>query len=429
MLQQLSLLPTRQAPEADKHKTSGTFIDNLKLPVHRWFRYSAGFSAEWVRSVLREYKPVTVLDPFAGSGTTLLAAAQERIECYGFESHPFVGRIANAKLAWNTPVKDIHAYAELVMRKAKTMSIDISEEPPLLLKCYTEEALITLCALRESFSAFKEAMPSRVRKLLWLAITAILRPCSHAGTAQWQYVLPTKTKARVVAPLEAFREKVDEIVTDMELFQQAYAAASSHLIHHDARARYESLDGQIDLVITSPPYPNNYDYGDATRLEMTFWHEIRGWGDLQSTVRKHLVRSCSQHAAADKLILEPLLGLPRLVSIQEEISTICHTLAAERLHHGGKKPYHLMVAAYFADLAAVFISLRKACRKGCRMCFVIGDSAPYGIYVPVDEFLGKLAISAGFTDYSFEKLRDRNIKWKNRKHRVPLQEGRLWIEG
>ena len=429
MLQQLSLLPTRQAPEVDKYKTSGTFINNLKLPVHRWFRYSAGFSAEWVRSVLREYKPVTVLDPFAGSGTTLLAAAQESIECYGFEAHPFVGRIANAKLAWNTPIKDIHAYAELVIRKAETMFFDISKEPPLLLKCYTEDALRTLCALRESFSASKEDIPSGVRELIWLEITAILRTCSHDGTAQWQYVLKKKKKAHVVVPLEAFREKVNEIIRDMELFQQADVAANSHLIHHDARERYESLDDLIDMVITSPPYPNNYDYGDATRLEMSFWHEIRGWGDLQSTVRKHLVRSCSQHAAADKLVLEPLLGLPRLTSIQKELSTICHALAAERLHHGGKKPYHLMVAAYFADLAAVFISLRKACRKGCRMCFVIGDSAPYGIYVPVDEFLGKLASSAGFTTYSFEKLRDRNVKWKNRKHRVPLQEGRLWIEG
>ena len=52
----------------------------------------------------------------------------------------------------------------------------------------------------------------------------------------------------------------------------------------------------------------------------------------------------------------------------------------------------------------------------------------YGVYVPVDDWLGKLAISAGFKNYHFEKLRDRNTKWKNRKHQVPLKEGRLWIE-
>jgi hypothetical protein len=63
------------------------------------------------------------------------------------------------------------------------------------------------------------------------------------------------------------------------------------------------------------------------------------------------------------------------------------------------------------------------------MCWVIGDSAPYGVYCPVEKWIAELAIAAGFKDYRFDKLRDRNIKWKNRKHRVPLKEGLLWIEG
>src|SRR6266567_9547919 len=64
------------APVPVENRTS-TFLDNMRLPVHRWFRYSAGFSAEWVKSVLAEVRKtadVTVLDPFAGAGTTLLAA-------------------------------------------------------------------------------------------------------------------------------------------------------------------------------------------------------------------------------------------------------------------------------------------------------------------------------------------------------------------
>lgn len=88
-----------------------------------------------------------------------------------------------------------------------------------------------------------------------------------------------------------------------------------------------------------------------------------------------------------------------------------------------------MIIAYFNDLAQVFYELRRVTKKGCKVCFVVGDSAPYGVYVPVDKWLGELAVYAGFESYEFEKLRDRNIKWKNRKHRVPLHEGRLWING
>jgi hypothetical protein len=88
-----------------------------------------------------------------------------------------------------------------------------------------------------------------------------------------------------------------------------------------------------------------------------------------------------------------------------------------------------MAAAYFKDLGHVFRALRPLCREGSDLCFVIGDSAPYGVYLNVDDWLGKLAVAAGFKSYRFEKIRDRNVKWENRKHKVPLKEGRLWIRG
>ncbi len=88
-----------------------------------------------------------------------------------------------------------------------------------------------------------------------------------------------------------------------------------------------------------------------------------------------------------------------------------------------------MIGAYFRDIGTSLHQLRKVCKNGVQMCWVIGNSAPYGVYVPVEEWIAKLAIAAGFQDYSFEKIRDRNIKWKNRKHRVPLKRSFLWIKG
>jgi hypothetical protein len=123
------------------------------------------------------------------------------------------------------------------------------------------------------------------------------------------------------------------------------------------------------------------------------------------------------------------LGAKELSPIRSEISAVCERLGKVRLTKGGKKTYHLMVACYFSDLSLVWRALRRVCKAGCRVCFVIGDSAPYGVYVPVVEWLGQLALAAGFRGYRFEKTRDRNIKWKNRKHRVPLCEGRLWVDG
>jgi len=199
-------------------------------------------------------------------------------------------------------------------------------------------------------------------------------------------------------------------------------------LESDART-CAGVPGDWNLVVTSPPYPNNYDYADATRLEMSFFREIAGWGDLQASVRQHLVRSCSQHVPERAINLGDVLDEDDLRPIAGELRAVCEQLAEVRQTKGGKKTYHLMVACYFRDLAAVWKSLRRVCATGATVCFVVGDSAPYGVYVPVIPWLGALAKSAGFSAFRFERTRDRNVKWKNRKHRVPLQEGRLWVEG
>ena len=150
---------------------------------------------------------------------------------------------------------------------------------------------------------------------------------------------------------------------------------------------------------------------------------------LQEAVRSRLVRSCTQHVGPYASRTAAVLGDPTLSPIATELAEVCARLEAEKENHGGKKQYHAMIAHYFLDLAAVWRALRRVMRPGGQACFVVGDSAPYGIHVPVDRWLGELAVAAGFGRFWFEKLRDRNTKWKNRKHRVLLHEGRLWVEG
>ncbi|MCI5120567.1 MAG: hypothetical protein D3908_05120 [Candidatus Electrothrix sp. AUS4] len=246
-------------------------------------------------------------------------------------------------------------------------------------------------------------------------------------------MLPNKKKAKVADPFDAFALKINQFIDDIRMAEQQGWSSDAQVVLTDARdpkytTEHPDHDHLFDLILTSPPYPNNYDYADATRLEMTFWGEIQGWSELHSSVRQYLLRSCSQHSAKEKLQLDTLLEENVLSPIRDELTAACRELERVRLTKGGKKTYHTMAAAYFLDLGKTFFALRPLCRKGGRMCFVVGDSAPYGVYLAVDKWLGELALAAGFSSYSFEKLRDRNIKWKNRKHRVPLQEGHLWIE-
>ncbi|AFY31185.1 DNA methyltransferase [Calothrix sp. PCC 7507] len=409
---------------------TGTFTDNMKLPIHRWFRYSAGFSAAWVEGVITELEPKIILDPFAGSGTVCVAADKLGVTSYGIEAHPFVHRLAKGKLAWVVHIHEFLEAANKIKHSAAMLQPKLPEKIPILLsKCYTEETLTDLLRIKQAYLELAPFLSEEVQSLIFLAICAILRSTSYVGTAQWQYILPNKRKAKTGEPFEALEKQVAMMQEDMCQMQSITRSSLSTLVQDDARSLKSLPDNLIDLVITSPPYANNYDYADATRLEMTFWGEVNSWGDLHETVRKFLVRSSSQHVSKERLNLDSLIAESIIEPIRDELLPVCQELANIRGTKGGNKAYHTMIAAYFTDMAFVFRALRRVASSNCKICFVVGDSAPYGVYVPVEQWLGKLAIAAGFDFWSFDQIRQRNVKWKNRKHNVPLQEGRLWIEG
>jgi hypothetical protein len=414
--------------ELSKVDTSSTFAKSMGQAVHRWFRYSAGFSSVWVEETIaahatrRNLETVRVLDPFVGSGTTLLAAQAVACESRGVESHPFVAEIARAKLCWSADPHEFDLRISEVLKKTKPLAPK-GEVPPLLTKCYSEESLAWLRGLLATSERLRDG--SRIDQLVWLAFVSIIRRTSFAGTAQWQYVLPNQRKARVIDPIVAYRAQAAVMSDDMKTLQRDSFSTPAELLEIDARLGPLAPKGWADLVVTSPPYANNYDYADAARLEMTVLGQVEGWSDL-AAIRDNLVHSCSQHMT--RYDLEEALASPGLDPIRSELSEVVRELTRVKATKGGRKAYDLMVAAYFKDLAAVWGQLRHSCADDARVCFVVGNSAPYGVLVPVERWLGELALSKGFSSFTFEKTRDRNVKWENRKHRVPLQEGRLWVE-
>ena len=142
-MRQTSLLPDLDTPRYAE-RTSGSFVGNMDAPVHRWFRYSAGFSAAWAEDLIAresEQRQVRVLDPFAGSATTLIAAEQCGVESWGIDSHPFVARVAQAKLAYRSSASCYHAAAAQVLAQAKNIKPDLTPYASLIRRCYTDEAL------------------------------------------------------------------------------------------------------------------------------------------------------------------------------------------------------------------------------------------------------------------------------------------------
>ena len=180
-----------------REEATSTFVDNMKLPVHRWFRFSAGFSAEWVRNTIKGsgVSQPHVLDPFAGSATTLLAAESVGAKSMGLEAHPFIARIAQAKLAWRSDPETYLVKAKALRERSLGITPETASYPPLIHKCYDDDTLGKLDALRQALDESDDA--GDATKLVWLTLVSILRQVSPVGTAQWQYVLPRKQKSQV----------------------------------------------------------------------------------------------------------------------------------------------------------------------------------------------------------------------------------------
>jgi hypothetical protein len=336
-----------------------------------------------------------------------------------------VSRIAKAKLAWRADPDILLKRGHAVRLEAEKERPVVEPSSPLIAKCFPDrDALLDLLRVRDAVESLREG--DEYDELLWLAFVSIIRTCSPAGTAQWQYVLPNKTKSRVAEPHSAFEARVELFAQDMWAMQSRRSAPQGQIIEADARTLEGVADGWADLILTSPPYANNFDYADATRLEQSFLGEISGWGDLKP-LRKKLMKSATQHMGGWDA--SEALDSPLLEPIRAELLPVFQELADTKRLKAGNKAYDLMVAGYFLDSAQIWHALRRASAPGVKVCYVVGDSAPYGVHVPVERWLGELAVAAGFKEWRFEKVRDRNTKWKNRKHDHPLHEGRLWIEG
>jgi len=92
-------------------------------PAHGWYRFVLSFPPHLVREYVSRLKldaTATVLDPFCGTGTTLVEAKKLGIPSVGVEALPIAHLATRTKVDWSPDPDRLVAHAELVAEKALT---------------------------------------------------------------------------------------------------------------------------------------------------------------------------------------------------------------------------------------------------------------------------------------------------------------------
>lgn len=441
-MKQYMLFDTEKVENPTEIQDWGTFKDSLRASIHNWFTYPAGFSYKAVESSIHRNgieQGQVIYDPFMGSGTTNLVAKKLAINSYGVEAHPFVFRIAKTKMNWDVNRDEIaNALREVevrVDRCGKNLHVtDVQdflrkEFPELVLKCYESNTLMDLLFIRNAIA--QGDFSEDVKDLFFVGLTSILRQVSTAATG-WPYIAPNKQKTTSLNKnaMNEFSRQIRKMSADIQAtIGEAHPnfRNSNHLIYNTDSRYTQALipNACVDHIFTSPPYLNNFDYADRTRLELYFWGEAKNWGDISETIRTKLITSATTQISRD----DPRYNLSKELQqacpdVFDFLNKAIKQLSEVRLTRGGKKSYDHLVSGYFNDIFKIVAEVYRVLKPDTNAVFVLGDSAPYGVHIPTDDLIGKIGLGVGFSDYRIDVLRERGGKWKDnpQRHDVLLRE-------
>ncbi|MEU5839685.1 hypothetical protein ABZ820_39375 [Streptomyces diacarni] len=182
-------------------------------------------------------------------------------------------------------------------------------------------------------------------------------------------------------------------------------------------------DGAAHGCVTSPPYLNNFDYADATRLELYFWGDVTSWSQMCAEVRSDMLTATTQQSSVGAA-RDAKIFLQNYGTVGAQICELAESLKKERGNRARGKEYDRVLPDYFVAIARILENLATVLTSGAPAVLLVGDSAPYGVYVDTPGLIAKLATHRGFTLEKDVVLRQRGKRWVGNatRHDVELAE-------
>ncbi len=321
-----------------------TFSPNKLHPIHNWFYYKEGFSKELVQWSIGQWKlQEPILDPFCGSGTTLLTCKELGLESIGLEVSPlaaFVSRVKTCNYALDDLQKEFEKLQSLSPQPIEIIPIDSK-----IRRLFYHAPLEKIWCYK---TAIEKINDEKIRNLFLLALIDVT---PRAANIQKSGGSLRKHKKQNVDVQKMLFEKINLMLKDLQ--QTNLNKIEPEIFQTDARA-FKLKPESIGSVFTSPPYLNKEEYTTIFKLEMGIF-----FGAKQPKLEKFLGDS-------NQTTSKEFLELPANAQ------------------------------TYFADLKKVLQNIYLALKPGAKAVFNISGGCYQSGPVQSDKCLEKIAKQTGF---------------------------------
>jgi hypothetical protein len=351
---------------------------NAQEPFHRWFHFKEGFSHQLLPRLLKDEgwafdQGLKLLDPFLGSGTSLVSAAQLAREedftaqLVGCERNPVMYRIATAKMAaavagssllepfdaarrrfWNRARRDGR-------RALTTPSVTLNNE-----SYFDAHEVAALLAMGSAATAEPDPI---LRTLLEAAVA-----CSVEKTARLRRdgrALRHHPSKSIVDAKSAMRSVLATMRADLALVDPVVGVTTA--VHLGDARDLSALPGDADWAVFSPPYPNNIDYTEVYKTEA--W--VLGLYSNTDDMKRQRLSTLRSHPSVMFADDYEYIGTESETSVSDLLDPILKAIPEDRYKAGRIQ----VVKGYTDDMLSVMRSLHAKTKDSARACVVVGNSS------------------------------------------------------
>lgn len=397
-----------------------SFQANKSTPFYRWLKYKEAYSHQFVKYILDQFytidaRATRVLDPFAGAGTTLTAAVQAGCEATGIELLPVGTAGMRARLLADTV--DINMF-EVQLKRLINDPLERSVAsdyrfPHLRItdRAFPPSNEQALAAYQHFTDGIEN---SNVRFLFWFAGLSILEDVSYTRKdgqyLRWdarsgRELRSSFNKGTIRDFKEAVLNKLAIMLDDLNKRNGGTFARNVEVIEGSCLDELPQLPKEtFDLIITSPPYCNRYDYSRTYALELAYLgydeDALRNLRQtlLSATVENRTKRQRLANAYRMRGHEECYLAAEQAFMAQEALHEVLGLLYQARENGElNNNSIPIMVENYFFEMNFVIHELARVLAPGGKVIMVNDNIQYHGEEVPADLILSDLAAKAGLS--------------------------------